>query len=528
MCRSLPWIGLVLAALAAPVTADVLVICHDDFRPALAPWVELRRDQGHAISFLSNEGPPAELQAAIRERAATGPLRFVVLVGDGGAAPDAPAAARRLVLSTDHIAAHANRSLGGGPDIATDNTFADLDGDQVPDLAVGRLTADTPADLARMVEKIVAHERADHGPWRRRVHFVAGLGGFGELVDAALESWTKTLITDGVPPAYATTMTYGSWRSPYCPDPRRFRATALHRLNEGALFWVYIGHGRPYELDEVRVPGEVFPILAASDADQLCCQAGAPIALFLACYAGAIDARDDCLAEELLRAPGGPVAVVAGSRVTMPYAMAVLGGEMLKACFHEPQPTAGELLLEAKRQMVLRDRSDERSRTLDLAAEAFSPPPVDLEGQRREHLALFNLVGDPLLRIPRPAPLQVAAPATAEAGRPLSIQGTTSLAGTCTVELVVRRDRLTFKPPRREEYLGTPESLDEYQRIYDQANDHRLAVAEIAVTPGDFHVELQVPPDARGACHVRAFIVGAESCALGSADLKIVRSPQPR
>jgi hypothetical protein len=540
--RSRAWKGLLrarawqaalatLAILVQPslaLSAEVLVICPDEFRVALDPWIEHRRQQGYELSIVPPGGTAEQVGAAIRQAAEPGDLRFVVLVGDAQPGPLPTAAERRLIVPTAIVPAKANLALGGEPDIATDNPYADLDGDQAPDIALGRLTADTPADLARIVQKILAYERAsDFGQWHQRVHLVAGLGGFGRLIDAALETWTTRLVTDRVPPAYTTTVTYGSWTSPYCPDPRRFRATVLDRLSEGGLFWVYIGHGQPQELDQVRVPGDAFPILSTADADYVQCEHGPPIALFLACYTGAFDAPQDCLAEELLRARGGPVAVIAGSRVTMPYAMAVLGTELLQACFTERKATVGELLMAAKRNMLLRDRGDEESRALDTAATAFNQS-ADLAGERREHLALFNLIGDPLLRIPHPGLVALQAPATAMAGHVLEIAGDSEVGGVCSLELVVRRDRLRFKPPKRNAYLGTAGSLDEYQRVYDEANNPCLVAAEVAVEPGKFIARLNVPPDARGACHVRAFVRGLDACALGSVDIKIHRPPQSR
>jgi len=33
----------------------------------------------------------------------------------------------------------------------------------------------------------------------------------------------------------------------------------------------------------------------------------------------------------------------------------------------------------------------------------LSPPPVDLAAERREHVLMYQLIGDPLLRLHRPA-----------------------------------------------------------------------------------------------------------------------------
>ena len=85
-----------------------------------------------------------------------------------------------LTVPTWEVPAKVVARFGSEPTIASDNGYADLDGDALPDLAVGRLTADTPAELAGMVGKILAYERSvDFGPWRRNVNLMAGLGGFG-------------------------------------------------------------------------------------------------------------------------------------------------------------------------------------------------------------------------------------------------------------------------------------------------------------------------------------------------------------
>ena len=61
----------------------------------------------------------------------------------------------------------------------------------------------------------------------------------------------------------------------------------------------------------------------------------------LACYTAAFDQPQDCLAEELLKTEGGPVAVYGGSRVTMPYAMGVMGTAMMDEYFKTPPADAG-------------------------------------------------------------------------------------------------------------------------------------------------------------------------------------------
>jgi hypothetical protein len=508
--------------ICAPAATDVdtLVVCPSEFRAALAPWVAHRRRQGHHVVMISNLHSAEALRGEVRRIAAGGTLRYLLLVGDADPQMHASEAARKRCVAVHHAKAVVNVRYGSTPEIATDNWYADLDDDRLPDLAVGRLTCDSAEELDVMVGKILAYERsADFGPWRRQVNIVAGLGGFGAVADTLVAAAARSLLTEGIPSAYTTTMTYGSWQSPYCPDPRDFRRVTLSRLNEGSLFWVYIGHGQPWSVDEVQVPGGRFPILSVADASQLDCRHGAPIACFLACYSGAFDLPRDCLAEEMLREPGGPVAILCGSRVTMPYAMSVMGAELLQECFGREPETLGDAILAAKRRMMATDKPGRIRAALDAAASALSPTAGQLQEERAEHLDLFNLLGDPLLRVRYPRPIGVTASPSGPSGRTISLELTSPLAGQGVVELAVRRDRLTFKPPRRGAF--DPHRLADYGEVYRRANEPRLAWREIELATGSQAAEIEVPPEARGACHVRVFVEGPEGCAAGAADVTI-------
>ena len=516
--------------LALPqAAADTVVVCPDAFREALGPWLEYRTQQGHDLAMVSSAGTADQIRGRIRDVAKGGQLRFVVLVGDAELGCEFDPVLRARCVPVHRAKAEVNVLWGSELHIATDNWYADLDGDsggdRTPELAVGRLTADSPAELRQIVAKILAYERStDFGPWRRRLNFVAGIGGLGPWTDMVIESSARYFLTRGIPAGYRLSMTYGSWRSPYCPDPRLFHLTTLRRLNEGSWFWVYIGHGHPFSLDRVRVPGGHYHILATPDVPKLKCERGAPIALFLACYAGAFDANEDCLAEQMLRRPDGPVAALAGSRMGMPYAMAVLATGFMDQCFEHRCPTLGEAVLRAKQDMMKEPAEGDRKRAmLDALAAVVSPNSQKLAAERAEHLLLFNLIGDPLLRLRHPQPVVLQTPATAVAGGPLTVSGISGVDGRGTIELVVHRNRLTFTPPDRSEYPQTSESLAEFQEVYRRANDRRLHWVETTVENGRFSARLEVPESAHGTCHVRVFIEGSSDFALGAADVKIER-----
>ena len=539
--------------------ADTALVCPHALRPAMQPWIAHRQRQGHRLAWIDAELTPDEIRGQVRRLAQSGKLRAVVLVGDVDVA-EGDAAVPARGVPTHYAQAKVNVRWGSEPEIATDNWYADLDDDDVPELAVGRLSADSPEQLAVMVRKILAYEepgaarmesqrwdslRSAHPTkesrpikeaskhaaesaqspcddlWRRRINLVAGLGGFGALADAALEAAAKSILTEGIPPSYATTMTHAAWRSPYCPPPRRFGQTSVDRLNEGCLFWVYLGHGHPWALDRVRFPDGEHEIFTIEQAPGLRAQAFPPIALFLACYTGAFDARRDCLGEAMLRAEGGPVAVISGSRVTMPYGMSVLGIGLLDECFVKRRQTIGDVLLYAKRSMVLDPRTDERKKKLDALAALLTPAGAELADERREHLHLFNLLGDPLLRLAHPAEIKLEVSPTAAGGASLAVSGASPVDGEALIELVVRRDRLAFRPPARAGYQPSMESDDEYQTTYERANDGRLATARAPVRTGHFRAALNVPQNARGACHVRVFVQGDGAFASGAADVTL-------
>ncbi|MBL9124220.1 MAG: hypothetical protein JNG90_11350, partial [Planctomycetaceae bacterium] len=285
-----------------------------------------------------------------------------------------------------------------------------------------------------------------------------------------------------------------------------------------------IGHGQRHALDRVKLPDGDHHIFGARDVGKLSSSHGLPIAFFLACYTGAFDDKRDCLAEDLLRAPGGPVAVVSGSRVTMPYAMTVMATAVVDACFVEKQPTLGEILLAAKRNMVLSPRDSETAKSMDLLARTLNPQNKDLAAERQEHVLMFNLIGDPLLQLRQPQEIELEVPSEAAPGSRLRVSGRSPVPGTATIELVVRRDRLTFRPPVRKAYNGSDAALAAYEEIYRRANDPCFASATCTVAGSEFTAELPVPDDARGPCHVRVFIEGKEDFALGAADLTIQRA----
>jgi hypothetical protein len=557
--------------------ADLLVVCPAEYQPALQHWIAYRENQGHVIRVIAPERSAAVLAERIREVARQSELKFVFLIGD--VESKRKVAARPVVVETPalvlsntgnsdivalehstirektetasslmtvpihYVPAQVNVRYGSEPEISTDHPYSDLNGDGLPDIALGRLPASSPAEVRDYLNRVIAYETQqfeDHS-WRRRINFVAGVGGFGTAIDSVLEQFTKEAITGLIPAEYQTAMTMASWQSPFCPDPRQFSQRVIERFNQGCLFWVYIGHGQPTELDRLRLPDQRLPILNESLASQIDCPEGSPIAIFLACYTGAIDHEQDCLAKVMLRQPQGPIAIVGGTRVTMPYAMSTLMLEVADDYFNSPIDSLGELLRSAKRKMVLNHRDDgwlatdqdettnrepqteyDRLRQMvQNTGKALSPTPELLAAECEEHLNLMHLFGDPLLKLKKPQWVELQTDAKGKTGTQLTIRGSVPMGGHLCIDLAYPRDRFRQRPQYRKQYEATDEAFSQYEAAYEAANNLTCDTCLNVVEAGPFEATLHIPADVSGDCLVRCILSSPDGFALGSTKLFI-------
>lgn len=498
---------------------DTLVICPTDFQVALQPWVRYRQQQGYKIAVRPPASSADGIKSLIGEYVQSGNLKNVVLVGDS-----ADANVRRdHLVPTDFVDARVNVKFGSEAEIATDHTYADLDGDYLVDLNIGRMPVDNERELTNYIQRVMAYE-SNHqlGSWQRRVNFVAGVGGFGQLIDKVIEQSVKKIVTDLIPPECDVSMTYGSWRSPYCPDPMRFSETAISRFNRGCQFWVYVGHGQRRQLDKVRLPDRRLDILNTQSVNQLAAQQGSPIAILLSCYSAATDDPQDGLAELMIKQPAGPIGVISSTRVSMPYAMGIFSLEMLDGFYKGQTATLGELVQQSKRKLVQFDENKSRYHQLVASmGKSFSPEPGLLTDERHEHVHLMHLLADPLLQLHRPSRLKLVVPESANAGQTITVQGQAERDGKLTLDLSYRRDRFRQRPPRRKHYQGDRDSFARYHRVYQQTQNLTCMQKTIQVPAGSFSVELPVPQDSSGACHVRGMLVGNRYFAMGSSDVQI-------
>lgn len=389
-----------LSVLTPPQAPDTLVVCAAEFRPTLTAWESYRRGQGHEFLIVDPPESAEQLRATIRSLSESGQLKYVVLIGDVPSARVPGARTSKTTIPTNYVAAKVNIRWGSPPTIASDIPYADIDGDGIPELAVGRMPVDSASELATVLNKTIGYEQqAEHGSWERRLNIASGNGGFGAVTDALIEAAARQVILQTVPTEYETQHIYPSAAVGKGLVLASFAARARQQLSEGSLAWVYLGHGRPTELDHVPTATGHESILSVGDVPKLRCGGHRPLAVLVACYTGAMDAPGDCLAEELLKADEGPVAVIAATRVTMPYGNTVLGCELLRACFHDRPQHLGDILRLAERKTLALAADDQLRISLDSMAAGLSHSPVDLVSERREHVLMYHVLGDPLLHL---------------------------------------------------------------------------------------------------------------------------------
>jgi hypothetical protein len=512
-----PFLALVLCG--SDPASSCLVVCPPELRTSMNVWAAYRTAQNCSVRFY--EGPLTcdGIYQGIRNAHTRG-ARMVILVGGSQRRGSATTGPPRSFVPAPRVKPVVVAAWNHGENFAADSWYADVDGDGAPDLAIGRLPVRTRAELDSIISKIKDYEDpSNSGPWQRCVEVVAQVPGFGSLLDRVVEDGVRRLIELTVPSPYDLRVAYGNWRSPFCPDPRRFRETAIKRLCDGSALWVYAGHADARCLPALKFAGREFPSIGMQDVARLCGDARRSVAIFLSCNVARFDERETCLAEELVNAKGGPVAVIGASGPATPYGLAVTGAEIAEQYFHGNCRTWGELTLNVKRRLLTPGIGSRERRGLDALAKAFSPAPT--EADRRDHMYLIHFFGDPLLRIRRPADLEVKGPPSAVAGTEILVRGTSTFAGEGTLDLYPTHETWVSSLPTRSTFDTSDKALCAYQGTYEFANARTRVLAQFCAAQGVFEVKATIPPVPAGLYHLRLMIRNGKGLAIGASAVTV-------
>lgn len=411
--------------------------------------------------------------------------KFLLLAGD---VDTVPTFVRKSEYLSDRFATD--------PDLATDYLYGP---------ATGRFPARNAGELRAMVEKTVEYETTlAGGRWEKKISMVMGEGNFGAMIDDILERQLTTVVSGKIPPGYDLEAAYAKPTSKYCYFPPKFGSNAVRMLNDGALFYAYVGHGYRTGFDDVRYKDDLFPIFDEKAVKDVDVKAGLPIMVVIACSTGEYDSTSgDCIGEMLYKRRRGPVAFIGGSRVTQPYGNGLFSHKLVERVFADGTRTLGEALWEAKAAVVAKDTS-----ALRLQADAIASTiqgPQALEPMRKDVILQYNLLGDPALKIRRPADeIELTARGFPGPGRTFFVTGA---AKDGPVEVTFECPRDKFVHPTTLEGDTAEEQLN---RRYANANNKIVVRSPTTSVNGRFETEIELPESVKpGKYYLKAYGPGA-------------------
>ena len=180
----------------------------------------------------------------------------------------------------------------------------------------------------------------------------------------------------------------------------------LADLDAGSLFFTYVGHGWWNGFDDLRVDGRRYPILKTEHAGKVAV-AGTPPAMFVIACTTALfdDPAIVSVGEALLARPRGPLAYWGATRVCHPAWNSLIGRQVAIEMFKDPARRLGEILGAAVAVASGPPPAGDALRfTIERgAALLMQGAKVDVERLKKEGAAMYNLLGDPALRLPFPA-----------------------------------------------------------------------------------------------------------------------------
>jgi hypothetical protein len=228
--------------------------------------------------------------------------------------------------------------------VPSDNWFVLVSGDDVlPDMFIGRLTAQTPSQAEHMVDKIIHYE--DNPPdatWNGKALFVADDGSpFFET--------TSELLAATLPPYYTANRVYVSHYPPGDPT-----TDISNYINHGSFLVNYAGHGSVNTWGTWS-GGRIFrrsDVTALNNTDKL------PMVTIANCLNGYFVGERVCMAEEFLRLQDrGAVAVWAATSLGYPSDHRLLFREFYEAVFQEHHYVLGAAATAAKIAAYSQDNS---------------------------------------------------------------------------------------------------------------------------------------------------------------------------
>ena len=313
--------------------ASLVVITPREFFASLSPLVSLRQKQGYSVAVVDIQDVYDEFSygqktpQAVKDFLAYAGTnwkktpRFVMLAGDASLDPknylgfgDSDRVPTKLI-DTQYM------------ETASDDWLVDFNDDGLPDMAIGRLPVRSAAEASRLATKIAGYD---------------GQRSPGTLLlvsdhDDSFDFEGASNALRGLIPPNIRVETVERVEL----DDASARSRLIDSINRGQIIVNYTGHG---SLGQLR--GN---ILTSADAAGLTNSGELSMFVMMTCLNGYFqDAGQDSLAESLLKANGGAVAVWGSSGMTTPDIQSVLNQQAYRLIFGGTPTTIGEATARAK------------------------------------------------------------------------------------------------------------------------------------------------------------------------------------
>ncbi len=306
-----------------PGGADYIIITHPDFAGAIDPLATYRAAQGLRVvtvevqAIYDTFGPgrmdPAAIKRFLHHAYTTwappAPT-YVLLVGDGSYDFKNHSGYNPQTFIPPYLAP-VDPWWG---ETAADNRFVTVAGeDPLPDMLIGRLAVNSPAETATVVDKIIQYEsNPTPGGWNVRHLFVSdnpdSAGNYHSDADQGYNQLQA--------PFVGQRFYYGSGSEPHIYDNvDTLRTTFLNTFNQGAGLVIFHGHSSWLQW---AVEGILryypYPYSGPNDLTGIHNQYRLPVVLEMTCFTGSFHIPyNDTLDESLLNLTGGGAVGVWGS-----------------------------------------------------------------------------------------------------------------------------------------------------------------------------------------------------------------------
>ncbi|MCK4850392.1 MAG: hypothetical protein KAT11_03520 [Phycisphaerae bacterium] len=285
---------------------------------------------------------------------------------------------------------------------ASDALLGDLDGDLMPDVPVGRIPARTQAELKQIVNKIISFEQTQPTLDDLRLPSWAGAPGFNPVVDSVATGLMTKVLQAQAPRWVTPWLISADPKSPFCGWPPDQSAMFTEQLKRGGLLAVLVGHGDVQYFFSMQFQNWGIGYHVENIDKVLASGTPGPPLVIICCLSGSFAGSEKCLAEALLMAAAGPVAVIGAASESHPLTNYFSGVGLVQSLAADNK-RLGNLWLSAQKNAF--QARDPVMELLLCNVEGKLEANIDIPRLRQDQVLMYALLGDPATRLHLPGKL---------------------------------------------------------------------------------------------------------------------------